>query len=204
MDAENTAGKQAAQSGKLGMWIFLCSELLLFGSLLCAFFVFRMWHTDAFNEGANFLSATLGSLCTLFLITGSFTMAVAENNLRINKIKATVLNLLFTLICASVFIVMKYYEYSHNIQAGALWPGLFSAQDLIDPGSSLFFGLYFLISGLHSLHVLVGVYLLIRLIKRAMRYQYGSTNTVAMEITGLFWHMGVFVWIILFPLIYLV
>lgn len=198
------SAEQAGNSARLGIRIFLSSELIMFGGLLCVFFVFRSWHPAVFNQGTQYLYTKLGAIGTLFLITSSFTMALAGHYLRLDRIKFTVLNLLFTLLCASVFIGIRYYEFSHNIQTGALWQGLFSAPGFTDQMAATFFSLYFLLGGAHSLHVLAGLYLCIRLIKRAMKYQYSSGNSVPVEITGMFWHMGVFIWIILFPLMYLI
>ncbi len=194
---------QEFQSAKLGMWLFLTTEVLLFGGLFCAYVVFRAWHPEAFHAGSHALNWKLGALNTLVLITSSFTMAWGVRNAQTNQFKALTINLAITFICAGIFMVVKYFEYSHKIHVGTLWAGKFTAPGFEGDHLPVFFSLYFLMTGLHGFHVLIGMALISWLFFRSLKTHFYDEYFTPVEMVGLYWHLVDLIWIFLFPLLYL-
>jgi len=122
--------EQQRESAKLGMWIFLLTEILLFGGLFVAYGIFRAWNPEMFYSAHKFLDVSLGTLNTIVLITSSLTMALAIRMMQVNKKGLTILNLVLTLVFAFVFLVVKYFEYSHKIELGQLPGNLYTSQEL--------------------------------------------------------------------------
>lgn len=191
-------------SAKLGMWLFLATEVLLFGGLFCAYLVFRSMHPAAFTEGSHALNWKMGGFNTLVLITSSFTMAWAVRLAQLGDNKKLIPTILFTLACGAIFMVVKYFEYTHKIHMGTLWAGSFTAQGFTDPRVPVFFGLYFLMTGLHGLHVIIGMSLMVWLLVKAVRGHFSPEYFTPVEMVGLYWHLVDLIWIFLFPLFYLV
>ncbi len=196
--------EQQSDSAKLGMWLFLLTEMLLFGGLFAAYAVYRAWNPDMFYEAHKFLDVRLGTLNTVVLISSSVTMALAIRRIRLDDKRGSSRLLIVTLLLAVVFLVVKYFEYSHKIHLGQL-PGRFYTFDGV-PGNNphIFFGIYFAMTGLHGLHVLGGVVTIGWVLRRTRRGDFSSSYYTPMELIGLYWHLVDMIWIYLFPLLYLI
>lgn len=191
-------------SCKVGMWLFLLQEVLFFSPLFVGYGVFRALYHEAWNEASHMLDWKLGGLNTLILISSSFTMALAVRAAQTGNRKQLVNNLLITIACAFGFLVVKYFEYTHKIHMGLLPAGMFTYQGLEHPKASLFFSLYFVMTGLHALHVIIGIGILIWILLRSKRGDFDAHYFTPVELTGLYWHFVDLVWIFLYPLLYLV
>ena len=183
--------EQAYHASKLGMWIFLATEVHLFGGLFCTFAIFRWRYLEQFDEFARGLNWKLGALNTLILLTSSFTMVMAVDRAQkgFNKRVRTWLEL--TLFFGVLFFVVKGFEYadkfSHHLY----------------PNTHIFYGLYYTMTGLHALHVLVGLGLMIWLWLLARKDRFSPLYYTPVEVVGLYWHLVDVVWIYLFPVVYL-
>lgn len=191
-------------AGKLGIWLFLVTEVLLFGGLFCAFAIFRSWYFPAFVEAHHKLNKVLGSTNTVFLITSSLTMALGVRAAQTNKKKLTVIFLFITLLFACGFLCIKYMEYSEKFHEGLLPGKYFTAEGFHHKESALYFTLYFMMTGIHGLHVLIGMSLIIWVLIRSARGEFSSRYYAPVEGVGLYWHLVDLVWIYLFPLLYLI
>ena len=196
--------EQELQSAKLGMWLFLCTEIMLFGGLFCAYIVFRTLYPEMFAVASSTLDWKLGGINTMVLITSSFTMALAVRSAQTNRFTALKINLIITLLCAVTFMVIKYFEYSHKIHEGTLWAGSFTASGFDDPRVPIFFGIYFLMTGLHGIHVVIGIACIIWLLFKSRRNVFYEGYFTPVEMVGLYWHLVDLVWIFLYPLLYLI
>ncbi|MFC2170730.1 cytochrome c oxidase subunit 3 family protein [Calditrichota bacterium] len=199
-----TDAEQQRESAKFGMWIFLLTEVLFFGGLFCAYAIFRAWQPDMFYNAHKALNWRMGGLNTLVLITSSLTIALSIRAFQLDKIKQGIWLLWSTFILAGVFMVVKYFEYSHKFHLGQL-PGKFYHYNGIEGSNPhIFFSVYFTMTGLHGLHVLIGMGLILWLIIRASKGHFHSKYYNAVEVTGLYWHLVDMIWIYLFPLLYLI
>lgn len=183
---------EAYENFKLGMWIFLATEVLLFGGLFAAYFIFKFMWPDVFEDGASHLNKWLGGLNTLVLIFSSFSMAMAVDAAQRSQQAKLVRNLALTLVFAGGFIVVKAFEWIPKLDHG------------IRPGTDVFFSVYYMTTGLHLLHVIIGMSFIGLLLKRAMAGRYNSENFGGVEVGGLYWHLVDIIWIFLFPLLYLI
>jgi len=196
--------RQAFEASKLGLWLFLVTEILLFGGLFVLYIVFRGLYPDVFHEASHHLNRTMGALNTVVLICSSFTMAMAVSRAQHNESKKAAVLLLITFLCGLIFMSVKYFEYSHKIHEGLL-PGIhFSFAEMTHPKAPLFFSLYFMMTGLHGLHVLVGMGLIFWVLIRTVRGEFSCDYFTPVELTGLYWHLVDLIWIYLFPLLYLI
>jgi cytochrome c oxidase subunit 3 len=285
---------QQFQSGKLGMWAFLVTEILMFGGLFCAYAVYRANHPEIFLYAHKYLDSTLGGINTLVLIASSFTMALGVRYAQLSKQRALVVCLALTLLGAFGFLGIKYVEYKSKWEHGLLWgkyydpshdkhgeahdtasaahdpgsktdPGPADAESgagqakgsdhgetaqsaiaipetppapdpanpdapLIEPAAigptgldlepqdvqhhhafeekpknvQIFFSVYFLMTGLHGIHVLVGMGLITWILVRAAKGHFGTTYFLPVDLVGLYWHLVDLIWIFLFPLLYLI
>ncbi len=205
--------EQEYQSAKLGFWLFLCTEILLFGGLFAAFFYYKSMYQDDFVRGGDLLAWKAGTLNTVILLVSSYTMAMAVRSAQLTKKKAMLNYLLITLICGAGFMVVKYFEYTSKIDHGFL-PGVFfvpNAEALIEfpglldfPRLNLFFALYWTMTGIHGFHVLVGMFLMIWLYWRGKKGHFHKGHYMPVDLVGLYWHLVDLIWIFLFPLLYLV
>lgn len=183
--------EQAYHSSKFGMWMFLATEVHLFGGLFCAFAFFKWKFYDQFLQDSQTLDWRLGGLNTIVLLTSSYLMVRAVDaaqkgdNLRTKRFIDGVL------LCGLLFMVIKGIEYYGKFSHG------------ISPSTSLFFGLYFSMTGLHAVHVLGGMIVIYWLRTLAVKNMYSETYYTPVEVTGLYWHLVDIVWIYLFPLLYL-
>ncbi|MDJ0835101.1 MAG: cytochrome c oxidase subunit 3 family protein [Acidobacteriota bacterium] len=176
---------------KLGMWIFLATEVLLFGGIFAGLFIFKYNWPEVFRLGSQALDWKLGSVNTVILLCSSYTMAMAVDGAQRGKNKQLKLNLLLTLLFAFGFLVVKYFEWSSKFSYGYF------------PGSDLFFSVYFMSTGLHLLHVLIGMSFIGLVYFRARQERYHEENFGGVEVCGLYWHLVDLIWIFLFPLLYL-
>ena len=218
--------KRAAQ---MGMWLFLVNEVLLFAGLFTAFFMYRFMYTDTFRYLAFVeLDWVMGTINTGVLLASSFTVVLAVQAARAHKSNQVGLWLLATIGFAGVFLVIKYFEYTHKIHEGLL-PGQYFSYDLSesiarvkgDPvkmshiadaninlnnvgnGAPMFFTLYFFITGLHGIHVLIGMGLLGWMAKRAFNGEFNRRNDTPIELSGMYWHLVDLIWIYVYPMLYL-
>jgi len=246
--------EQQAESGKLGMWIFLATEILLFGGLFCAYAVYRSNHPEIFVYAHRFLDKTLGAINTAVLIGSSFTMALAVRAAQMGRTKALVRLLAATIALAFCFLGIKAVEYEHKWKEGLLWGRRFHAElerpapapntapkpvapatvnadersaippaaigprglavasgrprggEEIGPPKNVqtFFAVYFLMTGLHGVHVIAGMVLLTLVLLRARRGEFGPGYFTPVDLAGLYWHLVDLIWIYLFPLLYLI
>jgi cytochrome c oxidase subunit III len=216
---------QQFDAGKLGMWIFILTEILLFSGLFCAYAVFRSHHPEIFIWAHQFLDKTLGGINTAVLIASSFTMAWAVRCAQRNQRAGLVILLSLTFLGGCCFLGIKYVEYKHKWQDGLLPAGQFKPnQEAIealkkhypDPGhlsaslengprnAGIFFSIYFMMTGLHGLHVIGGMAVIAWVTARAARGDFNSRYFGPVDFTGLYWHLVDMIWIFLFPLLYLI
>lgn len=194
--------EQEFESAKIGMWAFIVQEILFFSGLFVAYGVFSFLYPKAFIEGSHHLNKVLGAANTLVLISSSFTMVMAVFSAQHSKIKACANYLLATLGFAGFFLVIKYFEYSEKIHHGYL-PGKFFSAEGSSPFLHIFFSLYFVITGLHALHIIIGMGLIFWIYLNAKKGLYHSKYFTPVEMVGLYWHLVDIVWIFVFPLLYL-
>lgn len=191
-------------SAKQGMWLFLVTEVLMFGGLFVGYTIFRGMYSDMFHEAHHMLDWKMGALNTIVLITSSLTMVLAVSATQRGERAKAFKFLLVTLLLAGCFLVVKYFEYSHKIHDGLLPGGFFHNEHLKHPKAPLFFSLYFVMTGIHGLHVVIGMGLIGWLMKRTQRQDFNPGYYTPVELVGFYWHFVDLVWIYLFPLMYLV
>lgn len=191
-------------SGRMGVWLFLVTEILFFGGLFCAFAIFRSWYFDSFVEAHHHLDKVMGGVNTLVLIGSSLTMALAVRAAQTNKKEQCTKLLLVTVLCACAFLVVKYFEYTHKIHDGLLPGANFTAKGFSSDHAGIFFAIYFMMTGVHGLHVVIGIGLILWIMFRNMRGEFSQRYYAPVENVGLYWHLVDLVWIYLFPLLYLV
>ncbi|PIR21543.1 MAG: cytochrome C oxidase subunit III [Deltaproteobacteria bacterium CG11_big_fil_rev_8_21_14_0_20_47_16] len=196
--------EQQFSSAKLGLWLFLVTEVLLFGGLFVAYIMFRALYPDMFAEAHHHLNKVMGGINTVVLICSSLSMAMAVHFVRDNdRVKAVKL-LSFTFLCGATFMVIKFFEYKEKF-AHHLFPnGSFDYSAFTHKNANLFYSLYFIMTGLHGLHVLIGMGLIAWVLIRTRRNNFSSEYYTPVELTGLYWHLVDLVWIYLFPLMYLI
>lgn len=192
------------EAAKQGMWVFMVTEVLMFGGLFVAYGIFRGMYPEMFHEASKLLNVKMGGLNTLVLITSSLTMALAVIWTQKGKLNHAFWALAATLAFAGVFLVVKYFEYTHKIHEGILPAGLYHFEGLKHVKSPLFFSIYFTMTGLHGLHVVIGMGLITWLMIRNRRGHFGAQYFTPVELVGFYWHFVDLVWIYLFPLLYLV
>ncbi len=186
---------------RMGMWLFLFTELFLFGGLFVVYAVYRFKYPDAFHVAARELDTFVGTVNTLILLTSSLTVALSLAAVRQAKRGLAVALVGTTILLAAAFLANKYFEWGHKFALG-LYPG---SPELIkrDPGEILYFGLYFVMTGLHALHVIIGMIILAVVGTMTARGTISSSSYVRLEAGGLYWHLVDIIWIFLFPLFYL-
>jgi len=196
--------EQQRDSAKMGMWVFLVTEILLFGGLFVAYGIFRAWYPDMFYNAHKFLDVTLGSFNTVVLITSSLTMALAIRSMQINNKKQTMVYLTMTLLFAFVFLIVKYFEYSHKIELGQLPGTFYTFKGIEGTNPHIFFGIYFAMTGLHAVHVILGMFVIGWVLHKTFRNEFSDHYYTPLEMSGLYWHLVDMIWIFLFPLLYLI
>lgn len=244
--------RQQFESHKLGMWLFLATEILMFGGLFCAYAIYRATHPEIFLYAHTLLDKNLGAINTIVLLFSSFTMAWAVRAAMLGQRRLLMGLLAVTLLCGFGFMAIKGIEYNHKFKHGIMWGEQFDyaevnayvgghddgqAAPADDPGAEshagdavmdeldtaaevavahghaaeniprnlhIFFGIYFVMTGLHGIHVLGGMGMLTWLLVRAARGDFGTRNYTAVDLGGLYWHLVDLIWIFLFPLLYLI
>lgn len=197
----NDVEPQDYQGAKLGMWLFLFSELVLFGGIFLLYAVYLHRFPEEFALAAKNLDSTLGAVNTMVLITSSLTVALAFNALRQARRRLCLTLLVGTVLGAIAFLVIKGIEWREKFDHG-LFPGTTPYQEL-PPGQSVFYGLYYLTTGLHGIHVLVGVALLLWAGALLYKSRRSEENGLLLENCALYWHLVDLIWIFIFPLYYL-
>lgn len=207
--------EQQYSAAELGMWLFLATEVLFFAGVFAGYTLYRFWYPDAFEVGSHLLDIWLGAINTVVLLTSSLTMALAVHAAQTNDSRGTASMLVWTMLLGTVFLGIKAYEYRHKFEEH-LVPGpgfsLKAAEHAHVPIPSdvnpshvqLFFSFYFAMTGLHALHMVIGVGLLAVLVIQARRGVYSAHYFTPVEMTGLYWHFVDIVWVFLFPLLYLI
>jgi cytochrome c oxidase subunit 3 len=189
---------------RLGMWLFLGTEVLLFAGLFLGYTVYRYFFHEAFHEASRHLSLAFGTTNTIVLITSSLTVALAYDAIKKGKEKLAAGLLFFTILCALAFLGIKSMEYAEKFREGALPGKWYHFSEITAPGANLYYTIYFLATGLHAFHVIVGMSVLGWVLVGVLKGKYGPKNYVAVELGGLYWHLVDLVWIFLFPLLYLI
>lgn len=195
---------QQRETATFGMWLFLVTEIMFFGGMFCAYLVYRVMYYNAWAAGSATMNIKLGALNTAVLICSSLTMVLAVRAAKLSQRKMQVVFLLLTILLGLTFLGVKAIEYHEHWVAHEV-PGPYYAFDGVDPRhASLFFSLYFAMTGMHALHMVIGVSLLAWLVFRAVRGDFNSEYHAPIEMCGLYWHFVDVVWIYLFPLLYLI
>lgn len=187
---------------RIGMWLFLYSEIILFGGLFVLYAVYYHMYPGFFVEGGRELNRIIGAINTVVLLVSSFTVAASITAIQRGNRRHTVGFLLFSLGCGCVFLINKYFEWGAKI-GHDIYPNSARLQDA-DPGLNIFFGLYYVITGLHGLHVIIGMALLTISMVLVLRGRIDSGRFAMLENAGLYWHLVDLIWIFVFPMFYLV
>jgi len=193
-------------TSKEGIWLFMVTEILMFGGLFVGYSIFHNIYPEMFAEGAKSLDWKMGFINTLVLIFSSLTMALGIFFLQKNQPKKAAMSLAITILCGAIFMVIKYLEYTHKFHLG-LFPGRYL--DVAKVGAEhanlgMYFGFYYCMTGLHGIHVLLGMCLISWCLFRTIRGDFNPNYYTAVEGVGIFWHIVDLIWIFLFPLLYLV
>ena len=192
-------------AAKLGMWLFLSTEILLFAGIFVAYAVLRMKHPEAFINGSSYLDVNWGLTNTIVLLLSSWSVAIAVRAAQKNQQRTLQVNLIFTLLCAAAFFIIKItQEYMPKLDAGKAPGKFFSYPYAHDPAEPLWWAVYYCGTGIHALHVIIGGGLILWCLVRSFKGTYGPKNYAMVENAGLYWHLVDLVWIFLFPLLYLV
>lgn len=198
----NSGHNRDDEASKLGMWLFLFTELLLFGGLFLVYTIYRYLNADAFLHASYNLNVILGTINTIVLLTSSWTVAMSVTAMQKGNINLSVKLIYATIFFALVFLVIKFFEWSAKIDHG-LFPGMEHLNSLA-PGSKLFFFLYYFMTGLHGLHVIVGGIILGFVLFAIRKTRTNPGKYMFLENAALYWHLVDVIWIFLFPLFYLI
>ncbi|SRR5436190_5858185 len=211
MDASNSAIvaeqfddlEQQREAAQLGMWVFLATEVLFFGGLFLGYTVYRCLYADTFATASRHTEVILGGANTAILLFSSTLMALAVRAAELRQRKELISLLLATALCGLAFMVVKGFEY-HKHFSDHLVPGThFEWHEANWPAAEMFFWLYFAMTGLHAIHVMAGIGVMLVLGLLAWRGKFSQGHYTPVEIAGLYWHFVDIVWIFLFPLLYL-
>jgi cytochrome c oxidase subunit III len=189
-------------ASRMGMWLFLFTELILFGGMFFVYSVYRFMHQAEFHVAAKELDTIIGTFNTAILLTSSLTMALSITAIQKNNKRLSILFQIITIVLGFGFMVNKYFEWAAKINHGIV-PG---GEELLSRGAGeiLFFGLYYVMTGLHGLHVLIGMIIIGTMTFFTVRDVITKDNNVKLEAAGLYWHLVDIIWIFLFPLFYLI
>jgi cytochrome c oxidase subunit 3 len=197
---------QQREATTLGMWIFLITEVMFFGGMFAAYSVYRARWPEVFAVASSSMNVYYGAANTVVLLCSSLTMVLAVRASQLGKVKAIVMWIFFTLLFGLTFLGVKAFEWSEKFREHHI-PGLpgFHLDKVADQGAAqIFFSLYFAMTGLHALHMIVGVGIMTWLAIEAWRGKYSAQYNTPVDISGLYWHFVDLVWIYLFPLLYLI
>ncbi len=215
--------EQQREAGSFGMWLFLLTEIMFFGGMFFAYLLYRNWYYDAFVNASNTLNIGMGAANTAILITSGFFMALAVWAAEVRKQKVLVWMLILTTVFGLAFLGVKYFEYKEKYELHHIPGAGFDISAFVNPPrdaagkmtenplppdmaqkTQIFFFLYFAMTGMHALHMIIGIVLLIWLIGRAQRGDFTAGYVAPIENFGLYWHFVDIVWLFLFPLLYLI
>ena len=216
--------EQQREAGTLGMWVFLVTEVMFFGGMFLVYTLYRSQYPAAFVSASNHLDIKLGAINTGVLIVSSFTMAMAVYSTQIGKRRTTIVCLILTMILGATFLGIKAVEYhdkyNDHLIPGRLIPGRPFAPEIAQPGDhdphklhlieganvrnvELFYWIYFAMTGMHALHMIIGLGIMTVILIMAWRGKFSPEYHAPVEISGLYWHFVDIIWIFLFPLLYL-
>jgi len=196
---------QQKDASTLGMWIFLITEVMFFGGMFTAYTVYRRAYSDAFAVASASLNVTIGAINTAVLLVSSFTMAMAVRAAQLGRRRMLILFLVLTLIFGGIFLGVKAYEWNEKFEQHHVPGPSFHLDGVPQQGhAQLFFSLYFAMTGLHALHMVVGVGIISWLIWLAHKGRFTAEYNTPVDIAGLYWHFVDIIWIFLFPLLYLI
>jgi cytochrome c oxidase subunit III len=198
----HSQGHDEHEASKFGMWLFIFTELLLFGGLFIVYAVYRYRNPVAFQLAGEELDVMMGTINTVILLISSMTMAMSITAIQKNDRRMALIMLGTTIFLAVVFMVNKYFEWGEKISYG-FFPDTATLHEL-GQGTILFFGLYFVMTGLHALHIIIGVVLIGYILFKVQKNEIHSGNYYLLENGGLYWHLVDLIWIFLFPLFYLI
>jgi cytochrome c oxidase subunit 3 len=210
--------EQQKEAASFGMWVFLLTEIMFFGGLFMAYLLYRNWYYDAFVAASNSMGVTLGAVNTFVLIISSFTMAMGVWCAEMRNRRGLLLSLGLTLALGLVFLGIKSVEYHEKYVEHHIPGANFSIDDFVHPKDArdvplnpdmaehtqIFFFLYFMMTGMHALHMIIGVGILCVLIYKARQGVFTGGHSTHIDNFGLYWHFVDIVWIFLFPLLYLI
>jgi len=202
--------EQQFEASILGMWIFLVTEIMFFGGLFLAYIVYRFMYPQDWMAASNHLNVQMGAINTVVLICSSLTMVLAVRAAQVGSRKGQIVNLILTILFGTAFLVVKYFEYSekfhisaeHGHPNGTLVPGP-TFEPTLPVQQQIFFALYFIMTGIHALHMVVGIGIMLVILWMAWRGTFSPDYYAPVEVSGLYWHFVDIVWIFLFPLLYL-
>jgi cytochrome c oxidase subunit 3 len=189
-------------ASKMGMWLFLFTELLLFGGLFLVYLIYRYLYSESFHNASLNLDVLIGTINTIVLLTSSMTIAMSITATQKGDKKKALWLLWITIIAALIFMVNKYFEWTTKFDHG-LFPGM-DHYNHLPHGERLFYFLYFMMTGLHALHVIVGAIFIMFVIRYIKKGKVNSGRFIFQENAGLYWHLVDLIWIYLFPLFYLI
>ncbi|HZZ71967.1 MAG TPA: cytochrome c oxidase subunit 3 family protein [Pirellulales bacterium] len=201
--------EQQREAGKLGMWIFLATEIMVFGAVFTGYIVYRMQFPRAFALASDHLNLLIGGINTGVLLTSSLTMALAVHAAQVNLQRRLVLCLSLTALLGTLFMVLKgveyYLDYRENLVPGlAFQPSEWFSAETRPEHVELFLVFYYVLTGLHAIHLTIGIVILLLLTVRAKQGRFSPAYYTPVEVFGLYWHFVDVVWIFLLPLLYLV
>ncbi|OFV88896.1 MAG: cytochrome oxidase subunit III [Acidobacteria bacterium RBG_16_68_9] len=197
--------EQQFEAAGLGMWVFLVTEIMFFGGLFMAYLVYRTWYPDAFAEGSRHLDITLGAVNTAILIASSLTMAMAVYAGQQGDRKWQLIYLALTLVFGFGFLGIKAVEYTEKFRDHLIPGPHFEWHGAANPANvQMFYSLYFAMTGLHALHMVIGAGMIVVLMIMAAKGRFTREWSTPVEVGGLYWHFVDIVWIFLFPLLYLI
>jgi cytochrome c oxidase subunit 3 len=196
--------EQQAEAASLGMWVFLLTEILFFGGAFLVYTVYRHMYHDAFVVASHSLDVTLGTINTAVLIGSSLTMALAVHAAQTGSKRLIQIFLVLTMVLGCIFLGIKSIEYAHKFHEHHVPGPYFEFDAKYVREAQIFFSLYFVMTGLHALHMIIGIGVMLVMLWRASRGEFSPEYYVPIEVTGLYWHFVDIVWIFLFPLLYLI
>jgi cytochrome c oxidase subunit III len=196
--------EQQHEASWIGMWVFLATEVMFFGGMFTGYTLNRSAYPTAFADASNHLDIWLGTINTAVLICSSLTMALAVRAAQLGQRKPVIIFLILTIVLGMAFLGVKFTEYYAKAAEHVVPGRSFTYEGPLAAPAEIFFSLYFAMTGMHALHMIVGIGLLTTLAVKAARGGFSATYNTPVELVGLYWHFVDIVWIFLFPLLYLV
>jgi cytochrome c oxidase subunit 3 len=190
-------------AGHFGMWVFISSEILFFAGLFMLYTGYRSEYHADFSKAAEYAKVGIGTANTFILLTSSLFVAISVGAIREGRVRLVIVMQVLTILCGVAFMVLKGIEYFEHF-SDQIYPGyLYHFEKAPNRGSGLFYTLYFVMTGLHALHVIVGIGLFVWLLTRTIRGVYSAVGHLGIELVGIYWHFVDVVWIFLWPMFYL-